>query len=116
MVVDGRGARVLLAVAVLVTATACGNGGSTGPVVNGIAAPSVVAAPSTIREPDGQASAVPSAPVQKPVLTLTGRIAGTNAGGALRLDEASLGHLGLLAMSVNDPWAKKRLDLQGVWL
>jgi len=50
------------------------------------------------------------------VLTVTGRIATTNTAGALRLDAPTLDRMGLVAMSVDDPWAKRRLGLEGVWL
>ena len=79
------------------------------------AAPAAPAA-SVVREPDADASAVPAAPQGRPLLTITGRIAATNGDGALRLDQAQLDRLGLLAMNVNDPWAKQRIGVQGVWL
>jgi hypothetical protein len=34
----------------------------------------------------------------------------------LRLDRTELDRLGLLAMTVNDPWARQRVSLQGFWL
>jgi hypothetical protein len=71
---------------------------------------------SVVRAPDPDPSAVPAAPQGKALLTITGRIGATNDDGVLRLDRAELDRLGLLAMSVNDPWAKQRIDLQGVWL
>ena len=79
------------------------------------AAPAASAA-SVVKEPDADASAVPAAPQGRPLLTITGRIAATNGDGTLRLDQAQLDRLGLLAMDVNDPWAKQRIGLQGVWL
>jgi hypothetical protein len=84
----------------------------------GSAEPAAPALPpvSVVSTPDRDPSAVPAAPEGRPVLTITGRIAATNDEGALRLDRAELDRLGLLAMSVNDPWAKQRVDLQGVWL
>jgi hypothetical protein len=79
------------------------------------AAPAAPAA-SVVKEPDADASAVPAAPQGRPLLTITGRIAATNGDGTLSLDQAQLDGLGLLAMNVNDPWAKQRIGLQGVWL
>jgi len=84
----------------------------------GSAEPAAPAPPpaSVVRAPDPDPSAAPAAPQGKPLLTITGRIGATNDDGALRLDRVELDRLGLLAMSVNDPWAKQRIDLQGVWL
>jgi hypothetical protein len=71
---------------------------------------------SVVRTPDPDPGTVPAAPEGRSVVTVTGRIGATNDGGALRLDRAELDRLGLLAMTVTDPWAKQRVDLQGVWL
>jgi hypothetical protein len=79
-------------------------------------AASTAPAASVVKEPDAGASAVPAAPQDRPLLTITGRIAATNGAGTLSLDQAQLDRLGLLAMSVNDPWAKQRIGVQGVWL
>jgi hypothetical protein len=73
-------------------------------------------APSVVRAPDADASAVPGAPQAKPLLTITGRITATNGADSLSLDQAQLDRLGLLAIDVNDPWAKQRIGVQGVWL
>ncbi len=95
-----------LAVALALTA-ACGSAGS--------GAPGSV--PAVVRTPDAPSGASPAvAPQGRTILTLTGRIATTNADGALRLDLAALDRLGLLAVTVDDPWAKQRLDLQGLRL
>ena len=99
--------RVALAGASVVVALGCGSAESTGSSTPG---------PSVVKVPDADASVVPSAPQGDAVLTITGRIAGTNGAGALTLDQAQLDRLGLLAVSVEDPWAKKRIDVQGVWL
>jgi hypothetical protein len=102
-----RAARALAVVlpAVLALVAACG---STGPDL-----PVSASASSVVRAPDPPTGAVPAAPQGRPLLTLAGRIATTNAGGALRLDQAALDRLGLVALRVDDPWAKQRLDLQG---
>jgi hypothetical protein len=100
-----RAALVLGAVAVL--ALGCGK-----------AEPAAPAPPpaSVVKAPDPDRSAVPAAPQGKPMLTITGRIGATNGDRALRLDQTELDKLGLLEMSVNDPWAKQRIALQGMWL
>ena len=85
----------------------------------GTAEPAAQAPPpaSVVKAPDpDHRSAVPAAPQGRPLLTITGRIGATNGDRALRLDQTGLDRLGLLAMSVNDPWAKQRIALQGVWL
>jgi hypothetical protein len=110
MTVDRRTVGALATAAVLALVPACGAGPA------GSAGTPTSAAPSVVRTPDLEPGAVPAAPQEKPLLTVTGRIGATNADGALRLDRAALDRLGLLAMSVNDPWAKRRLALQGVWL
>ncbi|MDT7581089.1 MAG: hypothetical protein QOK35_2353, partial [Pseudonocardiales bacterium] len=66
-----------------------------------------------LRAPDLTPGTVPAVPQGKPLVTLTGRITTTNDGGTLRLDQAALDRFGLLAMDVNDPWAKRRVALQG---
>lgn len=100
-----RAALVLVAAAAL---TACGSGEPP--------APAAVAAPTVVRTPEAEPGGAPAAPQGRPLLTVTGRIAATNAGGALQVDRAELDRLGLLAMSVDDPWAKRRVALQGVYL
>jgi len=100
-----RAALVLGAVAVL--ALGCGKAEP--------AAPAPLPA-SVVKAPDPDRSAVPAAPQGKPMLTITGRIGATNGDRALRLDQTELDKLGLLEMSVNDPWAKQRIALQGMWL
>ena len=106
----GRAVLALAAVAALVLTAACGSTVSDSSVAAAASAPTVLQAPAP--DPD----AVPAAPQDKPVLTLIGRIGATNADSALRIDRAELDRLGLLAMAVNDPWAKQRVQLQGVWL
>ena len=110
--VDGRiaggRARVtfaLLGAVVVALTAACGRAGA--------AAPAPAPAPAVVRAPDLAPGAVPAAPQGKPLVTLSGRIATTNDGGALRLDQAALDRFGLLAVDVDDPWAKKRVALQG---
>ena len=100
-----RTALVLVAVAAL--ALGCGTAEPAAP------APPPV---SVVKAPDPGSSAVPAVPEGKPLLTITGRIGTTNADRALRLDQTDLDRLGLLEMSVNDPWAKQRIALQGTWL
>lgn len=71
---------------------------------------------SVVKAPDPDRSALPAAPRGKPLLAITGRIGATNDDRALRLDLTELDRLGLLVMNVNDPWAKQRIALQGLWL
>ena len=71
---------------------------------------------SVVKAPDPDRSAVPAVPQGKPMLTITGRIGVTNGDRALRFDQTELDRFGLLEMSVNDPWAKQRIALQGMWL
>jgi hypothetical protein len=63
----------------------------------------------------GPGDAVPL-PVGEPVLTVTGRIALTNDTAVLRLDQATLDRLGLVLVSVYEPWVKQNMQFQGVWL
>jgi hypothetical protein len=90
--------------AVLALTAACGS------------APPAASPPAVtvVRPPDTPAGSAPAAPTGEPVLTVSGRIAA--AGGALRLDRAGLDAMGVLQMTVDDPWAKRRLPLRGVWL
>jgi hypothetical protein len=113
MTVDRRGVHALVAVVVLALVTGCGSAGSSAAEE---AAASASAAPTVLRTPDPAADAVPVAPRGRPTLSITGRIGTTNADGEMRVDQAALDRLGLLEMNVNDPWAKQRLALQGVWL
>jgi hypothetical protein len=99
--------RVALAAAAAVVALGCGTAEPVAP-----AAP----APTVVKAPEADATAVPDPPEGRALVTITGRIAATNDEGALRLDQEQLDRLGLLAMDVNDPWAKKRIGLQGFWL
>ena len=62
------------------------------------------------------AGSAPAALHGRPLLTITGKIGATNDDGVLRVDQAELDRFGLLAMSVDDPWAKQRVTLQGFWL
>ena len=84
----------------------------------GPAAPAAPAtpAPSVVRAPDADAGSAPAALHGRPLLTITGKIGATNDDGVLRGDQAELDRFGLLAMSVDDPWAKQRVTLQGFWL
>ena len=108
MAVSSRASAVrvaLVVVATAVVALGCGTAES-------VAAP----APSVVKAPDADATAVPDAPEGKALLTITGRRAAPHGDGTLSLDQAQLDRLGLLAIDVNDPWAKQRIGVQGVWL
>jgi hypothetical protein len=99
-----RGVLALLGAAVVLLTAACGAGSD---------APAPAPPPAVLRAPDLAPGTVPAAPQGKPLVTLTGKITATNADGALRLDQAALDRFGLLGMDVDDPWAKKRVALQG---
>jgi hypothetical protein len=100
--------RALCAAALVVTALAAGCAAQ--PVAAPAPAVSVIAPP---RPASGR---VVPAPAGDPVLTLTGRIAATNAPRALELDVAVLDRLGVLKVGVYEPWVKQDLEFQGVWL
>lgn len=109
--VDGRIATgrvrltfALLGAAVVALTAACGTA---------VDAPAPAPAAAVLRAPDPVSDAAPAAPQDKPLVTLTGRIATTNGDGVLRLDRAAIDRLGLLAVDVDDPWAKQRVTLQG---
>ena len=110
MTVGSRAPAVRVALVVVATAVVALGCGSAEPVAP--AAPAL----SVVKAPDADASAVPDAPQGQPLLMITGRIAATNGDGTLSLDHAQLDRLGLLAISVDDPWARQRIDVQGVWL
>ena len=104
---------VCAATAALAGLTACGS-----PAVapKAAPAPSVTAAgaiitPATLRP--GQH--VPN-PHDKPVLLMSGKIAEHNQGRKLAWDQDTLHQLGLTRVSLYEPWTKKTLDFQGVWL
>jgi hypothetical protein len=103
-----RGVLALLGAVVVVLTAGCGAGSD---------APAPAPPPAVLRAPDlAPGGTVPAAPQGKSLVTLTGRITATNADGALRLDQAALDQFGLLAMDVDDPWAKQRVALQGIRL
>lgn len=99
---------VTLATVAALGVASCGTEGSEAPAGGPVT--------SVVRPPDLRPGTVPDPPRGKPLVTVTGRIATTNVDGALRLDEAGLARMGLLEMSVDDPWVKRRLALRGVWL
>jgi hypothetical protein len=100
--VRARLALALATAATLALTTACGG-----------TAPTPTA--TVVRAPEPLPDAPPD-PRGRPLLRVTGRIGTTNGGGALSVDAAALDRLGLVTADVNDPWAKQRLGLQGVWL
>ena len=57
-----------------------------------------------------------SAPKEKPVLTLTGKISTENQNGALVLDRPTLERLGVQQVRLYEPWVKANMDFRGVWL
>jgi hypothetical protein len=51
-----------------------------------------------------------------PVLVVDGKISAPNDGQVLRLGIDTLDQLGVLKVETYEPWAKKRMGFQGVWL
>lgn len=88
-----------------------------------VAPASVQSAPTPSPQPDAvistasmQSSDAVPAPQGDPVLTITGKIATTNSGNSLQFDAATLDRLGLLQVTVDEPWVKQKLKFQGPWL
>jgi hypothetical protein len=105
-------ARLLLAGALLVPMVAC----SAEPTLTTQARSQPTAAPVPISAPQrGPADPVP-VPAGPTVLTLAGRIAQTNGSGVLRLDPATLDQLGVVEVTVYEPWVKQEMQFQGTWL
>jgi hypothetical protein len=99
-------------VAALALASGCGGTGTPSPAAGGAAAsPSVVVRPATLHP--GQP--VP-APKGKTVLTLTGLVSAKNSGSSVVLDQAAIDQLGLVQVTVYEPWIKQRTGFRGVWL
>jgi hypothetical protein len=107
MVRRRRFAIALLAVAGL---AACGGSPPTQPVATK-ASPAATVASASLTQ--GQAVPVPTG---RPVLTVTGKITRRNQGRALVWDVATLDRLGLAKVTLFEPWTKKTLSFQGVWL
>jgi hypothetical protein len=51
-----------------------------------------------------------------PILAVEGKISATNDGHVLRLGVDTLDQLGVLKVNTYEPWAKKRMSFQGMWL
>ena len=118
----GRGrrrCRAAAALAAVLAATAgCADGGTgTGSPPAGPSPSPSPTSLSTVLTParllPGQA--VPT-PATTPVLTLTGQIGRPNGAAGLSLDVATIEELGLREVTLYEPWVKKRLTFQGVWL
>lgn len=100
-------ARLTAAMMALAIATAaCGGAPGAFSAVD----PTLVAVPS-IHPGD----AVP-APEDTAVLTLTGDISTTNRGATLQLDRTTFDALGRQRVTVYEPWVRKTMDFQGMWL
>lgn len=99
-----------LTIVVMVLAIAMAGCTSAGAGVSSRGDATVVAPPTihpgqTVPAPEGAA-----------VLTLTGKISSTNRGATLQLDPATLSALGRRRVTVYEPWVRKTLGFQGVWL
>jgi hypothetical protein len=66
-----------------------------------------------VSQPTLAAGAAIAAPTT-PILTITGRIATTNAAAGLALDIPSIEQLGLIRYTVHDPWLEEDLEFTGV--
>ena len=114
---DGAAARrpgLLWAVMLLVALTAgCGGASDSTATPGGDrATPSATAIePATLKP--GQRVPVPAG---KPVLTLTGAVSARNVGATVAFDLAALERIGLVRALLHDPWAKKDIEVRGVWL
>ena len=53
---------------------------------------------------------------KKPILAVEGKISATNDGAVLQLGVDTLDQLGVVKVDTYEPWAKKRMGFQGVWL
>lgn len=101
----------LLGAAMVLVAAACATSApAAGPAEKVDPAPVVLQA----------ATLLPDQPVPAPtgmlLLAVTGRIGVTNGGNALSLDQQTLDALGLLRLTVHEPWVKQTLNFEGVWL
>jgi hypothetical protein len=108
----GRLTLALTAVAIVALTGSCSaEPASVEPAPAPSSQPDAVIAPAAMQSGE----AVP-APLGDPVLTITGKIATTNSGNSLRFDAATLDRLGLLQVTVDEPWVKQKLKFQGPWL
>lgn len=103
----GRARLTAALVALAIAAAACG--GATG------GEPSAAAVTLVAEPVIHPGEAVPT-PEDAAVLTLTGKISSTNRGGTLQLDPTTLDALGRRQVTVYEPWVRKTLVFQGVWL
>jgi hypothetical protein len=107
--------RLAAAAAVMSLVAACGGAAATDsverPENSGQATfPAVQVQPATLRVGDG----VPL--TKEPILAIRGKISGANDGDALQLGTDTLDQFGLLQVRLYEPWAKKRMSFQGMWL
>jgi hypothetical protein len=104
----------IAALAAVLALTACG---SATPATTAAPAPRATATTATIVSiatlKPGQD--VP-APAGKPVFTVTGKISATNRGGTLVFDQRTVEQLGLVQVTLYEPWTKQNLEFRGVWL
>src|SRR5690349_10340884 len=53
-------------------------------------------------------------PAEKPILTVTGKIAVTNKDGVAQFDRAMLEQIGLVSFTTSTPWYKEPVSFEGV--
>ena len=99
--------------AVLAAVLVAGLAGCGGQSPPGPATPATTVVDAALRP--GQAVPAPAS-VTATVLTLTGLVGATNTGPALAFDRVTLDQLGLAKVSLFEPWTKKTMQFQGVWL
>jgi len=107
--------RLAAVAAVMSLTAACGGAAATGAVEGPKEAGQATSTatqvePATLRA--GQAVPLTT----EPILAVRGNILNTNDGDALQLGTDTLDRLGVLKVRLYEPWAKKRLSFQGVWL
>lgn len=91
----------------------CGGGDAATPA----AAPSAKATATSVIAPAVLRPGQPvPAPDGKPVLTVSGKIAEKNRGRTLALDTGTLDRFGISKVSAYEPWTKKTMAFQGIWL
>lgn len=102
--------RLVLATITICVLSACTSAPASGPAKGATPYTTVLVKPAVLQA--GETLPLPA----KPILTLKGKIATTNAGKALKLDEGSLDRIGVMKVRVFEPALKKQMSFQGVWL
>jgi hypothetical protein len=108
--------RLLVAASAVCIVAACGGSSATDTHAGVTKAAAKPAFESTRLEP-AVLKAGHAVPLTKdPILAVQGKISARNDGPVLQLGVDTLDELGLLQVDTYEPWAKKRMGFQGVWL